>query len=89
MVAPTRGMTNEEKKNVELAEQNGGVDLVELYEQMLFQRSARGIRPMLYVSSYVDLECSMVMLLNDEEDDDTREMQQPSYRGVGYHVVMN
>jgi hypothetical protein len=82
-------MTNEEKKNVELAEQNGGVDLVELYEQMLFQRSARGIRPMLYVSSYVDLECSMVMLLNDEEDDDTREMQQPSYRGVGYHVVMN
>ena len=39
------------------------IKMVDLMEEMLFQRAASGIRPALYLSSYTDLECSMCMLL--------------------------
>ncbi|HXG91596.1 MAG TPA: hypothetical protein VNN73_04410 [Blastocatellia bacterium] len=63
------------------------VDLVELYEQMLFQRAVKGIRPVLYVSSYTDLECSMMMLLDDASQGQASGPQQPVAKGIGYHVI--
>jgi len=72
-----------------LRHQNQDVDIVDIFEQMLSQRAAKGIRPVLYVSSYTDLECSLVMLLDESNRPESRETQQPTSRGVGYHVVMN
>ncbi|HTG14016.1 MAG TPA: hypothetical protein VK747_01995 [Blastocatellia bacterium] len=34
--------------------------MVDLFEEMLYERAAQGIRPVLYVSSYKDLECSVL-----------------------------
>jgi hypothetical protein len=65
------------------------VDIVDLFEQMLFQRAAKGIRPVLYVSSYTDLECSMLMLLDEADEGRLQGYQQPGARGVGYHVNTN
>ena len=65
------------------------VDIVEVYEQMLFQRAAKGIRPTLYVSSVVDLECSMLMLLDEEDQQCASGRQRPIPQGVGYHIVTN
>jgi hypothetical protein len=65
------------------------VDMVELFEQMLFQRAAKGIRPVLYVSSYTDLECSMLMLLDEENQGRASGPQQPIAKGVGYHITTN
>lgn len=39
-------------------------DMVDLYEEMLWVKSATGIRPVIYVSSSKDLECNVLMLLN-------------------------
>ena len=38
-------------------------DVVDLYEEMLYARAAKGIRPVLYVSSRKDLEFSVTLLL--------------------------
>jgi hypothetical protein len=38
-------------------------DVVDLYEEMLYARASRGIRPVLYVSSRKDFECCVLMLL--------------------------
>lgn len=65
------------------------VDLVDLFEQMLYQRAAKGIRPVLYVSSYTDLECNMLMLLDDSSQGSTAGVQKPVAKGLGYHVVTN
>ncbi|HEY7546367.1 MAG TPA: hypothetical protein VID27_15875 [Blastocatellia bacterium] len=46
-----------------------GSDLIDVYEQMLFERAARGIRPVLYISSNKDLECSVLMLLDEPAED--------------------
>ncbi|MFP5260780.1 MAG: hypothetical protein ACLGJB_02600 [Blastocatellia bacterium] len=72
-----------------LRQEKPDVDMVELFEQMLFQRAARGIRPVLYVSSYTDLECSMLMLLDEENQGRSSGQQQPISKGVGYHVTTN
>ena len=72
-----------------LRHQDKDVDIVDIFEQMLQQRASKGIRPVLYVSSYTDLECSLVMLLDEANRPESRETQQPTSRGVGYHVVMN
>ena len=40
-------------------------DMLDLYEAMLRKRAAKGIRPVLYVSSQTDLECSVLILLNE------------------------
>jgi hypothetical protein len=65
------------------------VDLVDLFEQMLYQRAAKGIRPVLYVSSYTDLECNMLMLLDDSSQGSAAGVQKPVAKGIGYHVVTN
>jgi hypothetical protein len=39
-------------------------NIVDLYEEMLCARAARGIQPVLFVSSPKDIECSVLMLLN-------------------------
>jgi hypothetical protein len=72
-----------------LRQEKPDVDMVELFEQMLFQRAARGIRPVLYVSSYTDLECSMLMLLDEENQGRSSGQQQPIPKGVGYHITTN
>ncbi|MGA9769084.1 MAG: hypothetical protein WBV94_08595 [Blastocatellia bacterium] len=65
------------------------VDIVELFEQMLFQRASKGIRPVLYVSSYTDLECSMLMLLDETREGHSSGIQQPVAKGIGYYVAKN
>ena len=40
-------------------------DMVDLYEQMLSERAEKGIRPVLYITSCTDLECSMLVLLGE------------------------
>ena len=42
-------------------------DMVDLYEDLLSVRAAGGIRPMLYISSCTDLECSLLVLLGEAE----------------------
>ena len=66
-----------------------GVDLVDLFEEMLFQRAAVGIRPVLYVSSYTDLECNMLVLLDDMGDVQWSCTQQQVQKQIGYHMVTN
>lgn len=39
--------------------------MVDLYEAMLYRRAAVGIRPVLFISSHTDLECSVLMLLDE------------------------
>jgi hypothetical protein len=70
-------------------EQLIGVDMVDLLEEMLFQRASTGIRPVLYVSSYTDLECNMLMLLDDMGDVQWSGTGQKVQKQVGYHMVTN
>jgi hypothetical protein len=72
-----------------MRQEKSDVDMVELFEQMLFQRAVKGIRPVLYVSSYTDLECSMLMLLDETSQGRASGLQQPVEKGVGYHVMTN
>ena len=65
------------------------VDMVELVEEMLFQRASSGIRPVLYVSSHTDLECSMLMLLDDADEVHWSTERQPVPRELRYHMVTN
>jgi hypothetical protein len=66
------------------------LDYVDLYEQLLYQRAAAGIRPVLYISSLTDLECTMLMLLDDDPEARYSESQQTNVRnGIGYHVITN
>jgi hypothetical protein len=39
--------------------------MLDLYEEMLYERAAKGLRPVLYVSSRKDLECSVLMLMDE------------------------
>lgn len=64
-------------------------DMIDLYEQMLYQRAIKGIRPVLYVSSFTDLECSMLMLLDEGPETHLAGQQRPETKGVGYHVMKN
>lgn len=64
-------------------------DTVDLMEEMLFQRAASGIRPVLYLSSYTDLECSMLMLLDDTGEARWSAEQTPAARQTGYHIITN
>ncbi|HWC78137.1 MAG TPA: hypothetical protein VG778_11775 [Blastocatellia bacterium] len=65
------------------------IDLVDIFEQMLSRRADGGIRPMLYVSSATDLECNMVMLLGEADENPSSELPEPVSHRAGYHVVMN
>jgi hypothetical protein len=66
-----------------------GVESVDLVEEMLFQRAASGVRPVLYLSSYTDLECSMLMLLDETGEALWGAEQTPTDRQTGYHVITN
>ena len=66
-----------------------GSDMVDIMEEMLFQRAASGIRPVLYLSSYTDLECSMLMLLDDAGEARWATEQAPTAKQTGYHIVTN
>ncbi|HYP28436.1 MAG TPA: hypothetical protein VE262_17110 [Blastocatellia bacterium] len=72
-----------------MGEDKSDIDMVEVFEQMLYQRAAKGIRPVLYVSSYTDLECSMLMLLDESPTGQASGAQRPVPHGVGYHVITN
>lgn len=72
-----------------MRQKHSDIDMVEVYEQMLFQRAVKGIRPVLYVSSYTDLECCMMMLLDEENQSRASGQQEPVTKGVGYHVNTN
>ena len=66
-----------------------GADTVDLLEEMLFQRAASGIRPVLYLSSYTDLECSMLMLLDNTGEARWSAEHTPAGRQPGYYLVTN
>lgn len=66
-----------------------GVEAVDLMEEMLFQRAASGVRPVLYLSSYTDLECSMLMLLDDTGEARWSAEQAPAAKQPGYHIITN
>jgi hypothetical protein len=58
-------------------------------EEMLFQRAASGIRPVLYLSSYTDLECSVLMLLDGAGEACGAGTRPATARQIGYHTIMN
>jgi hypothetical protein len=58
-------------------------DMVDLYEEMLYTRAAKRIRPVLYVSSPKDLECSVLMLLGEAPEKKLAGRRQPSALGLG------
>jgi len=66
-----------------------GVNMVDLVEEMLFQRASTGIRPALYISSYTDLECSMLMLLEDSDEVHWSGNKQPANKQLGYDIIIN
>ena len=66
-----------------------GGDTVDILEEMLFNRAANGIRPVLYLSSDTDLECSMLMLLDDTGDARWAAEQIPATKQAGYHIITN
>jgi hypothetical protein len=63
--------------------------MIDLMEEMLFQRAASGIRPVLYLYSFTDLECSMLMLLDDSGEARLSAEQLPIERQPGYHTITN
>ncbi len=63
--------------------------MLDLYEEMLYERAAKGIRPVLYVSSHKDLECSVLMLLDEAPELQLALRQQPAAIGFGKHVMTN
>lgn len=64
-------------------------DTIDLLEEMLFHRASSGIRPMLYISSFTDFECSMVTLLEESDEVHWSTEKQPVPKQVGYHIVTN
>ena len=64
-------------------------ETIDLLEEMLFHRASSGIRPMLYISSYTDLECSMLTLLEESDEVHWSTQKQPVPKQVGYHIVTN
>ena len=62
--------------------------MVDLYEEMLYERAAIGIRPVLYVSSQTDLECAVLMLLDEAPEAKLALPQQlASTRGNHHHLI--
>lgn len=60
--------------------------MVDLCEEMLYERAAKGIRPVLYLSSAKDLECSVVMLLNQAQEVQLTGRRQPTAIGLAQHI---
>ena len=70
-------------------ETNPEVDIIDLFEDMLNQRAMKGHRPFLFVSSFKDLECNLVMLLDESSDLSSSDLPKPNSPWAGYHVMMN
>lgn len=62
-------------------------DMADLYEEMLYTRAAKGIRPVLYVSSRKDLECSV--LLDEPPEIKLAARRPPEATGYRHRVMMN
>ncbi|MFY9610124.1 MAG: hypothetical protein WAU45_16105 [Blastocatellia bacterium] len=62
-------------------------DLVDLCEEMLYERAAQGIRPVLYVSSRKDFECSVLMLLGEPPVGRLVEQHPTPARGFRQHTM--
>ena len=62
-------------------------DMIDLYEDMLSERAAKGIRPVLYISSCTDLECSMLVLLGGAEDPQFGTPLTTPLKRHGYHFM--
>jgi hypothetical protein len=65
------------------------IDLPSLYEEMLLQRAMMGFRPVLYVSSNTDLECSVLMLLDESGAENDGGSTGSAALRSGYYVVTN
>ena len=65
------------------------LDMVDVLEEMLFQRAQAGIRPVLYLSSYTDLECSMLMLLDEAGEVQWATEPPRTSKQTGYHIIPN
>jgi hypothetical protein len=72
-----------------MRQEKSDVDMVDLFEQMLFQRAVKGFRPVLYVSSSTDFECNMLMLLDEQDHMRASGQQQPVEKAAGYFVNTN
>lgn len=81
-------MKNGEQEKAAGPIQFGG-EVVDLMEEMLFERAASGVRPLLYLSSYTDLECSILMLLDDTGEARWSAEQAPAAKQTGYHIITN
>lgn len=89
MIAANQDVKRTAANDITAAKPPTGVDMLDLMEEMLFQRAASGLRPVLYVSSYTDLECSMLMLLDDMGEVKWSGTNQPTAKQVGYFMVTN
>jgi len=63
--------------------------MIDLFEEMLYERAAKGIRPVLYVSSQKDLECSVLMLLDEAPELQLSGRLRTASRGFGRQVMTN
>lgn len=70
-------------------ETNTEVDIIDIFEEMLSQRAMKGHRPFLFVSSFKDLECNLVMLLDESSDLVSSDLPRTNSQWAGYHVMMN
>lgn len=70
-------------------ETNPDVDIIDIFEEMLSQRARKGHRPFLFVSSFMDLECNLVMLLDDSADLASSDLPRTNSQWAGYHMIMN
>jgi hypothetical protein len=62
-----------EAETAEVSRQNR-IDIVDLFEEMLTKRAELGFRPILFVSTEVDLECNLIGLYEREvAEEATRE----------------
>ena len=64
-------------------------DMEDLYEEMLYTRASKGIRPVLYVSSHKDLECSVLMLLNEAPETKLAGRRLKAARGFRHRIMTN
>lgn len=62
-------------------------DVVALYEEMLFERALKGIRPVLYVSSPKDFECSVLLLLGEPREGQLVEQHPTAAGGFGQKLL--
>jgi hypothetical protein len=72
-----------------MIDNTSGVDLVDVFEEMLCQRAMKGLRPVLYVSSMTDLECNMLMLLDESSDELNFGQMRSRLSGASSHITTN